>query len=891
MKRFLGFCCLWVCLTLFWGSVSAQTATPDSSSIETYKQQCRQLVRFYQFVVNTIGDPKTSAREKDIIINQSYLKIFRDAEVQIEDDLEESRSTVTNKDVQAYLKDIDFFFQFVRFEFTIEEITHEVNEAGELYFLIRLNRVLEGLTVSNDSLVTLQERFMEVNLDPENRVLKIASFYTTKLSEKETLESWWNGLSLDWKQLFATSIRVNDSLTMQDVLALDTTLRLGDTLFLARSRIEGDSMRTDLAMLFESDTVLPPVDTILLNQEQTFQDLRQLLNRETLDLEPFPGLNELGPLSQMTRLRRLSIRGTQVRDLSPIRNLTRLEVLDCANTQVASLVPLQYATSLKSLIGHHTPISSLDPLANFQNLEELDLSFTPLAQIYALAGLNRLKELQLASTRVQDLSPLKKVPNLESLKLSGTPITQIAALAGKQKLTILYIDHTEVVDITPLSQVPNLRLLFCEASKVADLQALAQLSQLRKVYCDLTQVSKEGANQLMRTNPEVLVLYESALLQSWWQNLPQVWKNLFSQRMSWNEPPDREALHGLTNLRSINIADRSDIVSLEPLQQLTKLAELDCANSGVGNLSPLRDLVELRKLNLSGTVVSDLSPLEQLRNLTELDLSQTGVLSLEALANMNNLRTLRMEGTAIEKIELLSSLSQLERIFADQTELSIDAVKQLLDQRAGIVVVFRTEELTSWWTALEEPWKQVFRASLKLDDIPSPEQLHQLTTLEKVEGQGPELVSFQALNPFIRLKKIQFSNTRINDLGPLQRHISLEELEISRSPLVELAPLGRLVNLRILLIPNTPVEDLAPLAQLRNLEQLNCSGSQIRNLKPLASNMRLKKLDCSSTDINNIRHLADSKSMMQLICYNTGLNERKVADFKESNPTCEVVFY
>ena len=68
-------------------------------------------VRFLEFLLNTLGDAQSSARDKDVIIRESYLKIFRDGKVQIEDDLLADRKVVTNKDVQAYLKDIEFFIK------------------------------------------------------------------------------------------------------------------------------------------------------------------------------------------------------------------------------------------------------------------------------------------------------------------------------------------------------------------------------------------------------------------------------------------------------------------------------------------------------------------------------------------------------------------------------------------------------------------------------------------------------------------------------------------------------------------------------------------------------------------------------------------------------------
>ena len=84
-------------------------------------------VQFLEFLLNTVGNSQTSARDKDVIIRESYLKIFRDGKVQVEDDLLLDRKVVTNKDVTAYFKDIEFFYKNVEFKFKIREINFLVN--------------------------------------------------------------------------------------------------------------------------------------------------------------------------------------------------------------------------------------------------------------------------------------------------------------------------------------------------------------------------------------------------------------------------------------------------------------------------------------------------------------------------------------------------------------------------------------------------------------------------------------------------------------------------------------------------------------------------------------------------------------------------------------------
>ena len=91
--------------------------TRPQQQIENYREQIRRLMGFLEFSLNTLGSSETSTREKEIIINESYLKAFLNDKVQIEDDLDENREILTYKDVQAYLKDVDFFFKEATFQF------------------------------------------------------------------------------------------------------------------------------------------------------------------------------------------------------------------------------------------------------------------------------------------------------------------------------------------------------------------------------------------------------------------------------------------------------------------------------------------------------------------------------------------------------------------------------------------------------------------------------------------------------------------------------------------------------------------------------------------------------------------------------------------------------
>ena len=78
---------------------SSPVISQDDS--QDFDLKIRQVISFFEFTLNTLGDPRTPTSEKEIIINQSFLKFFKDPEVQVEDDLVENREMVTNKNIQS----------------------------------------------------------------------------------------------------------------------------------------------------------------------------------------------------------------------------------------------------------------------------------------------------------------------------------------------------------------------------------------------------------------------------------------------------------------------------------------------------------------------------------------------------------------------------------------------------------------------------------------------------------------------------------------------------------------------------------------------------------------------------------------------------------------------
>jgi hypothetical protein len=204
-----------ICLLSFLSlHASAQKGKPDPAKDDA---KVKDIIAFLEYVLNTLGSSETPSRDKDVLITESYTKIFRDAKVQVEDDLDENRKVITNKDVVAYLKDVDFFFADVKFEFTIDNIKGSTNANGTYFYKVSTRRNLKGTTTDGKPINNTIPRFIEVNYNPNDQDLKIVSIYTKEFDEKEAFTKWWNELSYEWHAIFMRRLNLTDSVTLDDI--------------------------------------------------------------------------------------------------------------------------------------------------------------------------------------------------------------------------------------------------------------------------------------------------------------------------------------------------------------------------------------------------------------------------------------------------------------------------------------------------------------------------------------------------------------------------------------------------------------------------------------------------------------------------------------------------
>jgi len=858
---FLILPCL-LCSVLF-----AQKPVVNDPEVEAYKSEAAELVSFLQFIMNTIGSAESTARDKETIIKDSYAKIFKNAQVQIEDDLIEDRSVITQKDVQAYLKDIDFFYKEASFEFSVENIEDKLNQYGEMYLLISMSRHLKGITHEGKKVNSVKPRFIEVNIDESMRDMKVVSMYTTKLSRDEELSEWWMGLPFDWQSLFSNTLNFGPEMGMQEM-----------------------RQRTDTVYLQDSDLI--DVRTISMLSQTTIQELEKLMIIDELDISDNPSLTDLNAISKLSNLRKLNISGTQIRDLGPVRNLTRLEVLDCSNSLVQDISPLQYAINLKELYASQTRIRDLAVFKGLRELTRVDLSYTPLQRFDGLAYLSGLKNLNLSYTAIRDVSALAGLKNLEKLDLGGTELSILQPGQEFSALKELNIEATPLMDLSALRTAHQLEILRADKSGITSLAPLKDLRSLRKIYCDSTAISEPAAQAFMRNNPEVLVISGSATLLDWWRKLPPAWKVVYRKLLPLDQEPGRDQLQIIVNAERLDLSGMRQIRSLEAVEIMKNLKEINFRNSSVLDLKPLSGFTTLEIINADSSSISDLLPLASLENLKELTFSYTSVASLEPLRKLQNLEVINADYTSVKSILVAKDIKSLKQLYCDGSEIKDNEAREFLNRAPGCLLIYKSEQLKQWWQKVPLAWKSYFRSIEYVEDNPDEETLHVLTQKRSLRIESnSEIMDFYPLSPFLVLEELSFSKTRISDLRHLSTLLSLKSLNCSQNPISDLSPIAYLQNLQTLSFDNTPLEKLDPIARLTNLKTLTCSGTQIKDLDPLSTLINLEKLDISNTSVRSLKPLQTLFELKSLTCFNTRLSDGKIQKFKSAHPNTEVIYY
>ena len=830
-------------LLLFCQGANAQKSNLSKAELDEYSQQIQAMVKYLEETFTFIGDPENTAQEKDIIFKESYTKIFRDDEVQIEDDLDDNRSTNINKDVQAYLKDIDFFFKDVAFTLKVEDIKPQTNENGETYFKVTMMRTIVGHNIVGDTVNSTIKRYMEINVDRSKKELKIASIYTTKPNETEELRVWWNRMPTVWKMYLGEDWYILDTIEMADIIHI-----YRDSIVIVNDSLMESTIACDMPALYEKLTEITRITDVDVNGNK---------NITTLD-----------PLIELSELQNLDCSNTNIEDISPIRNLNKINTLDISNTFVSDISDLRYANNIKVLNAENIRLNDIEIIGLYGQLTNLSISGTDVSDISILENCDQLVDLNISGTKVTSLDSIVLPTSIRFLNISNTDIDDISSIANLENLQVLIIDNTNITDLSPLANFSKLNELQCRNTGVSDIMVLKDLQNLVRIYCDNTLIDSEKAESFRRENRRTIVIYETKALQDWWNRLHISWKKAFAAQNNTDLDPSPEELHNIICMKSLTL-DHSFLDAM-PIERLTNLEELNIEGSKITDLSPLHTLHNLRYLNIKNTKVTDLTPLGDLTNLQEIN----------------------MENTNVSKLEHLCNLSKLVKINAENTKVNSEQVVKLRLAQPGVLVIYQTDELRNWWNTLDNNWREVFRNTIDIDTNPKAEQLQAIANIEELTVD-PRIVitNLEPLTKLLFLKKLIINDNHITDLSPLSDSHQLRELNIDGNAISDLSVLNNHKSLEVLSIENTKVVDINVLENMKDLRILNISNTNIKNIKMLSTCTSLEELYIANTNVKTLSPVSKIETLRYIKAFNTKIKTKEINSLRAKRPDINIVYH
>lgn len=786
------------------------------NEIKDLSQKAQDQITFLEYFLNTLGSSETPARDKDVIIRESYKKIFRDGKVQVEDDLLLDRKVITNKDVPAYLKDIEFFFKEASFKFKIREVKPFLRDNGELSLLVSMDRTLNAIGLNKEKITNTKPRFVEINVDKKSNELKIASIYTTKLSRDKELQDWWKGLSYTWTSY------------LMDAIGLQ-----------------------------EEDSV-------------TLDHLYKIAAIEKIDFSGNEYIQDLAPIEALRDLKYVDISDTKILDLKPISNVTFLTKLNIANTPTEDIQFIKFSDRLEHLDISGTKITDISELENLKSLKSLRIVGTPVESYEVLNAYITLTSLDVSNSTFTNLENISEMKNLEKLDLSGNYLTNFDQVANLTNLRELNLQSTNVSDLGPLANLTKLAWINFNQTGVTSLAPLNNRDALRNVYADGTGVSELEAEGFSRTNRSVLLIHHTESLQSWWNALPQEWKNAL-----------------IVIDPNLGVARPT----VETLAAMVARDSLNLSNSKILSLTPILKFRMLQDLKFDNTEVADLSPLSALKTLVTITGKGTKVKNLEALSGLGGIKSLNFEGAPVNSFVSLTSLSNLTYLNMDRSDIKQSDIPQFLIASPEVNVIFRSDSLSAWWSGLDETWKGVFKSQFgKGNAEPDSEMLHTWTAKPDFRINGASIENLQPLAIMINLRRLYVDNVSMWDISHLSALQLLEELKISHAPVTDFTALPTLREIKVLDLSYTGISDLRVLSTMSSLESLTLTGNNIKVLRGLEGMFNLAHLDIAGTNVSALKPV-QGLPLTRLICFNSGLKQKAVDAFKKLNPDCDVRFY
>lgn len=349
----------------------------------------------------------------------------------------------------------------------------------------------------------------------------------------------------------------------------------------------------------------------LINLDSTItniQGIEYCVNLERFGTFIAPGLTDLTPIQNLTKLREIRLYDSGVADLSPLEKLTNLTELDVEDSN---------------------NISDISVVAKLPNLAYLNISKTGVADLSPIKDLTNLEGVDIASCKnVTDISALENLTKLTELNMSGcSNVTDVSALGNLRNLTYLNMGScSKVADVSALGTLVNLETLYLNYVKAADISALQYLTKLKKLdlyscagVTDLSPLS--GLTSLEDLELEHTGLADVAPADRRGTiNALSTLENMKQFSWSFADVTDEEAAIIFKNMDQLEYASLgfnkfTDASFLLPSKETLKELTL-AGNHELEDTEAIAQLKKLKTVGVDNTKITDFSFVSELPNMT-----------------------------------------------------------------------------------------------------------------------------------------------------------------------------------------------------------------------------------------------------------------------------------
>jgi Leucine-rich repeat (LRR) protein len=447
-------------------------------------------------------------------------------------------------------------------------------------------------------------------------------------------------------------------------------------------------------------------------------------------------------------------------------------------------------------------------------------SLRPLDDLSCLLGCVALRELSLHDTQVTNGSFAGLGPLLARLhKLDLSRCKQLKAISN-------------------LAPATSLRALNLANSGVADLQGLEELATLEAL--DVTDISTKDLS-ILRQCPRLVTLTASGDITALESIIHAAAPSLVDCRLHIDLPVSAVDSRSLSCLRRSTLVKFSDLdnASLQGLEEIPSLVQLDLAETGVDDVRSLAGCRALRELKLNGSPVADagIIGLELIATLEVLNLAHCKhITSVSSLRHCTALRELILNWTGVTNagiagLECIVTLTKLS--LADTNIASVSSLRHSPSLRD--LDISNTAMTAGGSTGLDE-----------------------IGTLQCLKAGGSAILDASALRRCQSLREVYlFRSEDVTDavLAALALVDTLETLSLSYCrQLRDVSALARSVSIRRLHLAGSAMCDagIAGLERIPFLSFLSLNSCRsITTVTNLFRSKSLRELDLSQSSVTD----------------------------------------